>query len=243
MQQARNLHKSRKQGPFLRGCSGSDKLKPLHSVRPFVLLLLVSLAAPAWASAIYTYTLKDGTIVYTNVPPSGVKARKLGRESRSAPRTSEVPAPMLIADSLIEEWMARASAKYKIPLPLVRAVVHAESNYDRFAVSSKGASGLMQLMPGTARDMYVHDIFDVKENIDGGVRYLRVLANEFGGQMEKIIAAYNAGPEAVHRYDDNVPPYEETQAYVRKVLALYFKYKDQEQASASSSSAGHSSWQ
>jgi soluble lytic murein transglycosylase-like protein len=128
-------------------------------------------------------------------------------------------------------------------LPLVRAVVHAESNFDRFAVSSKGASGLMQLMPGTAREMYVRDIFDVKDNIDGWVRYLRVLANEFGGQMEKIIAAYNAGPEAVHRYDDNVPPYEETQAYVRKVLALYYKYKEQEQASAGPSSAGHSSWQ
>jgi len=198
-------------------------------------------AAPAWASAIYTYTLKDGTIVYTNVPPPGVKARKLGRQSRSAAKPDE--APIIIADSLIEEWMAKASTKYRIPLPLVRAVVHAESNYDRYAVSAKGASGLMQLMPGTARDMYVHDIFDVKENIDGGVRYLRVLANEFGGQMEKIIAAYNAGPDAVHRFDDTVPPYEETQAYVRKVVALYFKYKEQEQASASSSSSGHSSWQ
>ncbi|MGO9066876.1 MAG: lytic transglycosylase domain-containing protein [Myxococcaceae bacterium] len=212
-------------------------------MRPFVLLLLLSLAAPARASSIYTYTLKDGTIVYTNVPPAGVKARKLGRQSRSAPQTGEVGAPMVIADSLIEEWMARASTKYRIPLPLVRAVVHAESNYDRFAVSAKGAKGLMQLMPGTAKEMYVRDIFDVKENIDGGVRYLRVLANEFGGQMEKILAAYNAGPDAVHRFDDNVPPYEETQTYVRKVLALYFKYKDQEQASASSSSAGHSSWQ
>lgn len=212
-------------------------------MRPLVLFLVLCAASPAGASAIYTYTLKDGTIVYTNVPPSGVKARKLGRPSHALTKSSEAPPPIVIADSLIEEWMARASAKYKIPLPLVRAVVHAESNFDRFAVSSKGASGLMQLMPGTARDMYVHDIFDVKDNIDGGVRYLRVLANEFGGQMEKIIAAYNAGPEAVHRYDDNVPPYEETQAYVRKVLALYYKYKEQEQASAGSSSAGHSSWQ
>jgi soluble lytic murein transglycosylase-like protein len=205
--------------------------------------MLLCAASPARASAIYTYTLKDGTVVYTNVPPAGVKARKLGRPSHAASKSAEAPPPIVIADSLIEEWMARASAKYKIPLPLVRAVVHAESNFDRFAVSSKGASGLMQLMPGTAREMYVRDIFDVKDNIDGGVRYLRVLANEFGGQMEKIIAAYNAGPEAVHRYDDNVPPYEETQAYVRKVLALYFKYKEQEQASAGSSSAGHSSWQ
>jgi soluble lytic murein transglycosylase-like protein len=199
--------------------------------------------APARASDIYTYTRKDGTIVYTNVPPSGVNARKLGRPSHASAKSAEAPAPIFIADSLIEEWMARAAAKYKIPLPLVRAVVHAESNFDRFAVSSKGASGLMQLMPGTAREMYVRDIFDVKDNIDGGVRYLRVLANEFGGQMEKIIAAYNAGPDAVHRFDDNVPPYEETQTYVRKVLALYYKYKEQEQASAGSSSAGHSSWQ
>jgi soluble lytic murein transglycosylase-like protein len=212
-------------------------------VRPFVLLLLLCAAAPARASDIFTYTRKDGTIVYTNVPPSGVKARKLGRPSHASSKNAEVPAPIFIADSLIEEWMARAATKYKIPLPLVRAVVHAESNFDRFAVSSKGASGLMQLMPGTAREMYVRDIFDVKDNIDGGVRYLRVLANEFGGQMEKIIAAYNAGPDAVHRFDDNVPPYEETQTYVRKVLALYYKYKEQEQASAGSSSAGHSSWQ
>ena len=213
-------------------------------MRPLVLLLLLVTAVPARASAIYTYTLKNGTIVYTNVPPSGVNAHKLGRSTRSAAAKSAVaPTSMVIADSLIEEWMTRASEKYKIPLPLVRAVVHVESNYDRFAISAKGASGLMQLMPGTAREMYVHDIFDVQENIDGGVRYLRVLANEFGGQMEKIIAAYNAGPDAVRRYDGNVPPYEETQAYVRKVLALYYKYKDQEQASAGSSSAGHSSWQ
>jgi soluble lytic murein transglycosylase-like protein len=212
-------------------------------VRPLALVLLLLAVAPARASAIYTYTLKDGTIVYTNVPPSGVKARKLGPPSRTASKSAEAAPPIVIADSLIEEWMARAAAKYKIPLPLVRAVVHAESNFDRYAISSKGARGLMQLMPGTAREMYVHDLFDVKDNIEGGVRYLRVLANEFGGQMEKIVAAYNAGPEAVHRYDDNVPPYEETQTYVRKVLALYYKYKEQEQASAGSSSAGHSSWQ
>jgi len=150
---------------------------------------------------------------------------------------------VVISDSLVEEWIARAAAKYNIPLPLVRAVMHAESNFDRFAVSAKGASGLMQLMPSTARAMYVHDIFDVKQNIEGGVRYLRVLANEFDGQMEKMLAAYNAGPDAVRRFDGNVPPYDETQAYVRKVLALYFKYKEQAQAEAGPSSAGRASWQ
>jgi soluble lytic murein transglycosylase-like protein len=215
-------------------------------VRALFLLVSLLAAAPAGASAIYTYTQKDGTIVYTNVPPAGVNARKVGSRSRTAAaaKATTTPAPAVISDSLIEEWMARASAKYNIPLPLVRAVVHAESNYDRFAVSRKGASGLMQLMPGTARDMYVRDIFDVRDNIDGGVRYLRVLANEFGGQMEKIVAAYNAGPEAVRKYEGNIPPYDETQTYVRKVLALYYKYKEQEQAAATPpSSSGRASWQ
>jgi soluble lytic murein transglycosylase-like protein len=90
----------------------------------------------------------------------------------------------------------------------------------------------MQLMPQTARDMYVKDIFDVKDNIEGGVRYLRVLANEFDGDMVKMVAAYNAGPDAVRKYG-GVPPYAETQAYVKKVIALYFQYKQQEETAQS----------
>ncbi|HMK73037.1 MAG TPA: lytic transglycosylase domain-containing protein [Myxococcaceae bacterium] len=212
-------------------------------MRALVLLLLFSAASPASASAVYTYTQKDGTIVYTNVPPAGVKARKLSGQFRAAPRPSDPPAPVVLSDSLIEEWIARAAAKYNIPLPLVRAVMHAESNFDRFAVSPKGASGLMQLMPGTARAMYVRDIFDVQQNIEGGVRYLRILANEFGGQMEKMLAAYNAGPEAVRRFEGNIPPYDETQTYVRKVLALYYMYKEQAQAAAAPTSSGRATWQ
>ena len=155
-----------------------------------VLLLALFAAAPARASAIYTYREKDGTIVYTNVPPSGVKARRLGGSSfRQAPRPSEPPARSVIAPSLYLSWMDEASRKYNIPLALVRAVAHAESNFDPHALSRKGASGLMQLMPGTASDMYVRDIFDARQNIFGGVRYLRVLANEFNGQMETIVAA------------------------------------------------------
>jgi soluble lytic murein transglycosylase-like protein len=76
--------------------------------------------------------------------------------------------------------------------------------------------------------MYVKDIFDEKENIEGGVRYLRVLANTFGGDMVKMIAAYNAGPDAVRKYGGKVPPYTETQEYVRKVLQLYYHYKERE---------------
>lgn len=206
-----------------------------------ILLLAVLASLPARASAIYTYREKDGTIVYTNVPPAGVKARRLGGSSfRQAPRPSEAPARSVVTPALYLEWMTESAHRYKIPLALVRAVAHAESNLDPHALSRKGASGLMQLMPGTASDMYVRDIFNARQNIDGGVRYLRFLANEFGGQMETMVAAYNAGPDAVRKYGNQVPPFEETREYVQKVLELYFKYK---QGEAMTSQVEPASWQ
>lgn len=197
--------------------------------------LLLALVAPfaAGAGGIYRYVEADGTIVYTNVAPRGAQARvtkKLEGELRPAPAPS---APAKITPKTRQELTSfdtlidSAALRYKIPINLVRAVMHAESAFDPTAVSSAGASGLMQLMPETAQKMYVKDIFDVKENIEGGVRYLRILANEFDGDMVKIVAAYNAGPEAVRRYNGQVPPFAETQAYVRKVLQLYFQYKAQ----------------
>src|SRR5262249_18395203 len=152
--------------------------------------------------------------VYTNVPPPGMKARRLGGTSfREAPRPTDPPQRSVIAPSLYLTWMTEAAYKYNIPLPLVRAVMHAERNYDPHALSRRGASGLMKLMPQTAEAMYVQDIFNARDNIFGGVRYLRVLANEFNGQMETMLAAYNAGPEAVRKYGGQVPPFDETRAY------------------------------
>ena len=104
------------------------------------------------------------------------------------------------------------------------AVIAVESGWNPRAVSRAGALGLMQLMPATARDMYVADIFDPAQNIEGGARYLRLLQDRFGGDLEKVLAAYNAGPERVLRHGGAVPPIPETQAYVRKVLALYDTY-------------------
>ncbi len=191
---------------------------------------------PALAGGIYKYVEKDGTIVYTNVPPRGAvarQARKVDGEFHPAPSPT-APARMNATTrmSLAEfnAYIDQAAIRYKMPPALVRAVMHAESAFDPNAISHVGASGLMQLMPGTAREMYVKDIFDPKENIEGGVRYLRVLANEFEGDMVKMVAAYNSGPDAVRKYGGQVPPYPETQAYVRKVLSLYFQYKTQWQA-------------
>ena len=191
-------------------------------------LLTALLFAPALASAegVYKYTESDGTIVYTNVKPSGKKARRLTSTFSRPPSASEVPSARPSAAATYEAIIEDAARRYRIPANLVRAVMHAESNFDPMAVSPKGASGLMQLMPATAEQMYVKDIFDVRENIEGATRYLRVLANMFDGDMVKMVAAYNAGPEAVKKYGGNVPPYPETQAYVRKVVALYFLYKE-----------------
>jgi soluble lytic murein transglycosylase-like protein len=201
-------------------------------------VLLASLwATPALAGGIYKYVEKDGTVVYTNVPPGKnqvAHARRIEGEFRPAPLPT---APAKVSESSrkalteFDELIAVAALKYKMPVNLVRAVMHTESAFDPMAVSSVGASGLMQLMPQTARDMYVKDIFDVKDNIEGGVRYLRVLANEFDGDMVKMVAAYNAGPDAVKKYG-GIPPFAETQAYVKKVVALYFQYKQQEETAA-----------
>lgn len=202
-------------------------------LNPAIFLVLVLLALPSTARAgnIYKYVEKDGTIVYTNVPPKGAasrSARRMEGEFRPAP-APEAPARVTTSTAkqltAYDDYIEDAALRYRIPAALVRAVMHAESAFDPNAVSVVGASGLMQLMPATAQEMFVKDIFDAKDNIEGGVRYLRVLANEFDGDMVKMVAGYNAGPDAVKKYGGQVPPYPETQAYVRKVLSLYFQYK------------------
>jgi soluble lytic murein transglycosylase-like protein len=116
----------------------------------------------------------------------------------------------------LDAIFARASAVYDIPEDLLKAVARAESGFNPNAVSRSGAVGVMQLMPGTARALGVADSYDPEQNIMGGAKYLRQMLDEFGGDVELALAAYNAGPGAVRKYG-GVPPYEETQNYVRTV--------------------------
>lgn len=123
-----------------------------------------------------------------------------------------------------DEYIREAAGLYQLPEALVRAVIKQESDYNPFSVSSSGAAGLMQLMPSTAESMRVRDVFDPRQSILGGTRFLRILANLFNGDLVLTIAAYNAGPNAVIRYA-GVPPYDETQNYVRQVLRYYYLYR------------------
>jgi len=117
------------------------------------------------------------------------------------------------------------SKKYSLPSWLVEAVIHAESYYDPLAISSAGAVGLMQLMPATARRYGVYNRQNPEQNIEGGVRYLKDLLIMFDGKLDLALAAYNAGENAVKKYGYRIPPYKETQNYVRKVTALSQRYK------------------
>ena len=131
-------------------------------------------------------------------------------------RTYIAPAAAAIAPQQLTEMVDRIAAQQGVEAPLVQSVIRAESNYNPAAVSPKGAQGLMQLIPATARRFGVSDTFNVSENIEGGVRYLRFLLDYYHDDYTKSIAAYNAGEAAVDKYK-GVPPYAETQGYVRTV--------------------------
>ena len=175
----------------------------------------------------------DGVWVLGNVQRDRCVGRVKQFRSHGTPTTvrsgsssgAEVKA-ILLAPTAYREHVRRAADKYGLAEELLHAVMAVESGFRPGAISEKGAMGLMQLMPGTARDMYVRDVWSPEENIDGGARYLRTLANKYDGDLMKTLAAYNAGPEAVKRAG-GVPSYPETQEYVKRVIDLYGKLKRQ----------------
>lgn len=169
-------------------------------------ITLGALALPA-AAGVRVTVREDGMKVITNEAP-------LHKNRRLSSRLIDVPG------SDLAELIDRHSRAQELEPKLVRALIQAESGYNVQALSNKGAMGLMQLMPGTAAELAVDDAYDPDQNIRGGTTYLRSLLDRFGHQVELALAAYNAGPGAVDRHS-GIPPYQETRAYVRRVLGLY----------------------
>lgn len=124
-------------------------------------------------------------------------------------------------DPVVDGYIVDSSRRYNIDPLLIYAQMHQESTFKPRAVSNKGASGLMQLMPGTARRMGVTNIFDPKQNIEGGIKYMRLLLDMFNGDVHLALAGYNAGEGAVMRYGNQIPPFNETREYVRRITARY----------------------
>ncbi len=184
---------------------------------PIIITLMT--VSPVWAD-IYKHIDKEGVLHLTNVPSDPhAKYVLVMREKRILFN------PRLDVNKY-DDLITKAANKYNLDSALIKAVIKAESNFNHRAVSPVGAQGLMQLMPKTASSLNVDDSFHPRKNIDGGARYLRYLLNTYRGNLDLALAAYNAGEKAVAKYNYNIPPYRETQNYVRRVLSFYRSYSN-----------------
>lgn len=207
----------------------------LHRTVTFGLVVALGAGASVSRADIYAYTDHAGTthftdhpndaryklILHTPIPP--------GRETAGALSADAKRASAWLARSVeYDAAITRAAEEAKVRPELVRAVIVVESGFNPRAVSRRGAVGLMQLLPGTARRYGAFNAFDPEQNIHAGAHYLADLIARYGGeQLELVLAAYNAGEDAVEKYGRRIPPYKETQAYVPNVLRMYHALRAQ----------------
>lgn len=205
-----------------------SKLSPYHACFMICLCaaLFCALSAPCSVKAdIYRYVDEDDIVHFTDAPTD----KRFKVFMRDLKKDKQLRTKLKYAASVnpaeFDQLIKSCSTKYGVDSCLVKAVIHAESGYNPNAVSSKGASGLMQLMPSTAKSLKVADRFNPKDNVEGGVKYLRFLLDTFRGDVSLAVAAYNAGLSKVAKYG-GIPPYNETRTYVARVLSYMKSYQE-----------------
>jgi soluble lytic murein transglycosylase-like protein len=209
----------------------------MRLVSVMCMLVPMAIGIQRAAADVYSFVDKDGVVHITNMKPRSDKWRKVlvegpdtGKAAAtrgSCDRCDLVPARDNSKErfSRYDTFIHEAAALYQIPVPLIRAVIKTESDYDPRVVSAMGARGLMQLMPEIVTEMGVTNVHDPRENILGGTRLLRVLANRYQGDLVRTIAAYHAGPGSLAKYGNEVPPYRRTRKYLQTVLDRYYQYR------------------
>lgn len=197
---------------------GNGAWARLIGIRLGASLFMVALAAPAVLAdeELYGYVSSTGTVHVTNVPTD----QRFG-EIILKPRYHAA-----VSDQELEEAVIRYAREYRLSPALLLAVMKAESSFDPTVISKAGAVGLMQLIPETAIRHGVRNLYDTRDNIGGGARHLRYLLDRFHGNIRLALAAYNAGEKKVDRYRQ-IPPFKETQLYVKKVMGYYRDYRSQ----------------
>ncbi len=192
----------------------------------FILIAAVLCSTTAMAGNVYKYTDRNGVTVYTNIKPRGVAKLKVIRvycPACDVTSTVDWTATGLNVEAFRDQ-VHKAAASQGVDEALVRAVIHAESAFNAKALSPAGAQGLMQLIPSTAAMYGVTNSYDAGQNIVAGVKHLRMLIDMFDGDLRLVTAGYNAGENAVLRWG-GVPPYDETQVYVKRVAILHKRYR------------------
>ena len=176
-----------------------------------MLYIMIAVATPLYAD-IYVYADREGVLHFTNVPTSSQSSnyKVYIKENPKKPLGS-------YDEDLYDHVISEASNKHGVPFPLLKALIKTESDFNPRAVSSAGARGLMQLMPENIKTLNIKNPFDPRENIMGGTRFLKQLIDRFKGKLPLALAAYNAGPGVVEKYQ-RVPPFQETENFVEQVM-------------------------
>jgi len=181
--------------------------------------IIFTVFAPTALADIYRYIDENGVMHFTNAPTSSNNEFKLFIRERGT------SAPSWYHSEKYDNLITEASERFGVSFSLLKAIIKAESDFNALAVSKKGAMGLMQIMPQNFKLLGLKDPFDPTQNINAGARYFKQLFERFNGKLALSLAAYNAGPTAVDRYK-TIPPYEETEEYVKRVLKYYYSYKN-----------------